>query len=196
MKAKPDSADLWSEAAQAVDALVREGLPPSHRELRDRLLPLADDLPVLGEAPAGFRHVLREIDTYLSTRPEPAGHAELVPSAEVQRVARLLKGSTVVLIGGARRREAQKALERAFGLRSLVWVETKEHQSLSTFEPVVARPEVKLVLLAIRWSSHAFGDVKLFCDRHDKPLVRLPGGYNPNQVAAQVVAQCSAELGG
>ena len=22
-----------------------------------------------------------------------------------------------------------------------------------------------------------------FCDRHDKPLVRLPGGYSPNQVA-------------
>jgi hypothetical protein len=52
-----------------------------------------------------------------------------------------------------------------------------------------------LVLLAIRWSSHAFGDVKQFCDRHGKPLVRLPGGYSPNQVAAQILAQGSEQLG-
>jgi hypothetical protein len=51
------------------------------------------------------------------------------------------------------------------------------------------------VLLAIRWSSHSFGDVKRSCDRHGKPMVRLPGGYSPNQVAAQILAQCSGRLG-
>ena len=56
------------------------------------------------------------------------------------------------------------------------------------------RPEVALVLLAIRWSSHAFGDVQHFCDRHGKPLVRLPGGYSTNQVAAQILAQSSNVL--
>jgi len=59
----------------------------------------------------------------------------------------------------------------------------------------IARPEVALVVLAIRWSSHSFGDVKLFCDKYGKPLVRLPAGYNSNQVAAQVLAQCSTRLG-
>jgi hypothetical protein len=59
---------------------------------------------------------------------------------------------------------------------------------------MVARPDVALVLLAIRWSSHAFGEVRHLCDRHDKALVRLPAGYSPNQVAAQILAQCSEQL--
>ena len=48
-----------------------------------------------------------------------------------------------------------------------------------------------LVVLAIRWSSHSFGDVKGYCDQYGKPLVRLPAGYNPNQVAVQVLSQAS-----
>ena len=76
-----------------------------------------------------------------------------------------------------------------------MWIETKEHQSITAFEPAIAEPELALVLLAIRWSSHAFGDVKQYCDRHGKPLVRLPGGYSPNQVAVQILAQCSEKLG-
>ncbi|WP_154673818.1 hypothetical protein [Singulisphaera acidiphila] len=80
------------------------------------------------------------------------------------------------------------------GLKELFWIETKEHQSIAAFEPAIARPDVALVLLAIRWSSHAFGDVKPYCERQGKLLVRLPGGYSPNQVAAQILAQCSEHL--
>jgi len=112
----------------------------------------------------------------------------------VKAVARLLGGKSVVLIGGSRRRGAQESLERAFALEDLVWIETKEHQAVAAFEPLIARRDVALVLLAIRWSSHSFRDVKPDCDRHDKPLVRLPGGYNPNQVAAQILSQCSGQL--
>ena len=42
--------------------------------------------------------------------------------------------------------------------------------------------------------THDMSAVKQFCDRHGKPLVRLPAGYNPNQVAAQILAQCSGQL--
>ena len=101
-----------------------------------------------------------------------------------------------MLIGGLRRPEAQGSLRAALGLKELIWIGTREHQSIRGFEAAVARPEVAVVLLAIRWSSHAFGDVKQYCDRHGKPLVRLPGGYSPNQVAAQILAQCSGQLGG
>ena len=114
----------------------------------------------------------------------------------MKEARRLLAGRSAVLIGGTCRHDAQRELEAALGLKELVWVETKEHQSVETFEPAVARPDVALVLLAIRWASHGFGDVKRSCDRHGKPLVRLPGGYSPNQVAAQIVAQCSGQLGG
>jgi len=134
-------------------------------------------------------------DRLLATRSSTAeSSVSHEPTAEVKAVARLLGGRSVVLIGGSRRPLAQESLESAFGLKELIWIETKEHQAVGGFEPLIARRDVALVLLAIRWSSHAFGDVKLLCDRHDTPLVRLPGGYNPNQVAAQVLSQCSGQL--
>jgi hypothetical protein len=160
---------------------------------------VVEDLPDRDDLPPGFRLVLREIDRFLAARashPAPGGPAAHEPTAEVKEARRLLGGRGVVLIGGVCRPDAHRALETALGLKALTWVETKEHQSVETFEPAVAGPDVAVVLLAIRWSSHAFGDVKRFCDRHGKPLVRLPGGYGPNQVAAQILAQCSDRLGG
>jgi hypothetical protein len=189
-----DEAD-WPALIEAVDALVADSIPPSSRDLREYLLPVLDDLPEREDFPRGFRLVLREIDRFLATRsaPSPAlGQPDT--SAQVQQVARLLTGKSIVLIGGSRRRDAQEAIKRLFGLESLVWLETREHQAVLTFEPVIARPDVALVLLAIRWSSHSFGEVRHLCERHGKPLVRLPGGYNPNQVAAQILAQCSEHL--
>ncbi len=187
----------WQAVVDAVEEMVKDGLPPSNREVRDLLLPVVDDLPDRDDLPAGFRLVLREIDRFLATRaPAPKAAAGYVAPAEVKEAARLLEGRSVVLIGGARRREAQAAMRRALGLKELIWIETKEHQSIESFEPVIARPEVALVLLAIRWSSHAFGDVRQYCVRHEKPLVRLPGGYGLHQVASQILAQCSDLLGG
>jgi hypothetical protein len=189
------NADDWLTIIDAVDAMIGAGVPPSNRELRDLLLPVIDEIPERDDLPAGFRLVLREIDRFLALRshlaPSPAVHA---PSSELSEAARLLRGRSVLLIGGNRRREAQEALRRSLGLAELVWLETKEHEAIAAFEPLVARLDIALVLLAIRWSSHAFGDVKLYCERHGKPLVRLPGGYNPNQVAAQILGQCSGQL--
>ena len=137
--------------------------------------------------------------------PHPPAPARLRPpeeatrgedwTAEVSEARRLLGGRGVVLIGGSCRPAAAAALRAALGTDDLTWIETKEHQSVASFASAIARPEVALVLLAIRWSSHSFGEVKRFCDRLGKPLVRLPGGYGPNQVAAQILAQCSHQLG-
>ena len=52
------------------------------------------------------------------------------------------------------------------------------------------------MLLAIRWSSHSFGDVRDYCERYGKLLVRLPGGYHPNQVAHQLLTQVGLRLRG
>jgi hypothetical protein len=113
---------------------------------------------------------------------------------QVRTAAKLLSGKSVLLIGGDDRPEARQALEAAFRLRELFWIETKVHESIDRFQHAIARPEVALVLLAIRWASHSFGDVKEFCERYGKPLVRLPGGYGPNQVAEQVLSQASGHL--
>ena len=186
----------WQAIIDLVEESIDDGIPPSNREIRELLLPVIDDLPDREDLPPGFRRVLREMDRYLATRiPTPKAGQAPVPPPEVKQAARLLEGRSVVLIGGIRRRESQEALRKALALKDLIWIETKEHQSIEPFEPVVARPDVGLVLLAIRWSSHAFGDVRQFCVRHGKPLVRLPGGYGPHQVAVQVLAQASEVLG-
>jgi hypothetical protein len=187
----------WQAVIEAVEEMVGEGVPPNSRELRELLLPVIDDLPDRDDLSPGFRLVLREIDHFLATRPpSPKATGVHGRASEVEEAARLLGGRSVVLIGGARRPDAQESLRNALRLKELIWLETKEHQAIEAFEPIIARPGVALVLLAIRWASHSFGEVRIFCDRYGKPLVRLPAGYNPNQVAAQILAQCSGQLGG
>jgi hypothetical protein len=189
----------WKKIITMVDELVQGGLPPSNTQLRELLAPVLDDLPDLDEAafPKNFQLVLREIDRSLAHAAaapvaETTSNREL--SAEVLRAREMLAGKAVVLIGGVERPPARDALRRAFGLSELIWVETREHESLDIFAPHIARPDVALVLLAIRWSSHSYGEARRFCDEYDKPLVRLPAGYNPNQVAIQVLSQCSDRL--
>jgi hypothetical protein len=80
-------------------------------------------------------------------------------------------------------------------LSNVEWVASSEHESYRNFESYISRRDVAAVLLLIRWSSHSFGKVKSLCDRHGKPLIRLPGGYNPNQIAAAILAQASNRLG-
>ena len=140
------------------------------------------------EIPDGFRRVLDEVDRYLATQGLPLNQ-RCALSAEVQRVAELYKGKTMVLIGGDRRPHAHEALRSAFCLKELIWVATRDHESNDLFLPYTSRPDVNVVLLAIRWSSHSYGDLKTICDRYGKEFYRLPAGYNPNQVAHQILQQ-------
>ncbi len=189
-----DRAYDWGKVIESADLLVTEGLPPSNIELRDLLLPVLDDIPDDVEMPKNFQLTLREIDRFLSSRPAKPDPAASVLSQEVRRVRDLLKGRAVVMIGGDRRPFSADAISDSFGLKELIWIETREHQTHTVFEPQVARPDVALVLLAIRWSSHSFGEVKEYCDKYGKPLVHLPAGYNPNQVAFHILHQVGERL--
>ena len=192
---RPDQAvEEWPRVVEMLDEVVADGLPPSSVELRDLLLPILDHLPD-DDLPSNVARVLREVDTYLATRPAEEGPpAPEPPSPEVAAVAGLLRGRELVLIGGHVRPEHEAALAEAFGLSGVRWLSTPEHTSFTVFEPDVARPEVAVVLLAIRWSSHDYAEVKRFCDRYDKPLVRLPRGYNRNQVAYEILRQAGHRL--
>jgi hypothetical protein len=158
------------------------------------LLPVFEDIPD-EPVPPNVELVLKEIDRYIETRPEADPPTRLQkPSAEVSRVADLLRGREVVLIGGQNRPNHKAALIKAFGLDDVRWICTPEHTSFTVFEPDVAAPEVALVLLAIRWSSHDYDSVRQYCEQYGKPLVRLPGGYNANQVAHHILAQAGDRL--
>jgi len=184
----------WHIVAIAFDELVRDGLPPSNIELRDLLLPVLDNMPDLDEAPGGFQRVLQEIERFLASRPIEPESIPQQPSAEIRQAARILNGRSALLIGGLARPAAKQALEDALGLKELIWFETREHESPTIFEPYIARPDVAVVILAIRWSSHIYGELKKVCQKYGKIFVRLPGGYNPNQVAHQIVQQAGGRV--
>lgn len=194
-EATPDE-HHWRRIVATVDDLIQQGIPPSNIELRDLLLPVLDEIPADLSISEPAQQVLDEIDRYLANRTDAPAEEDTTPvlTEEIKAIAHLLKGRSIVLIGGSRRPHAEAALVRTFGLEQVYWLETRPHQSYTEFGPYVARPEVALVLLAIRWSSHGFADVNEFCQRYDKPLVRLPGGYNPTQVAQQIVQQVRLEL--
>lgn len=117
-----------------------------------------------------------------------------ITTHEVEEVAALVGGRSIVFIGGHRRPESEQVLKEAFNLQDVIWIATKKHESVKRFEAQIARPDVAVVALLTRLSSHSFSGVREFCDRHAKPLVWLPGGYNKNAVAAQIMDQCSQRL--
>lgn len=187
--------DNWKRLMEVVEELLGTGVSPSNVELRELLLPVIEGVPDFEEMPKGFKLVLRETDTFLSNRPGAEAAAETFePSAEVKEAGRLLKDRCVVLIGGVPSPHSSEMLRRAMQLKELIWVDTQAHQSYEYFEPFIAQPDVAVVILAIRWSSHSYTEVRKFCDKYGKPLVRLPGGYNANQVASQILSQCSGRL--
>jgi len=183
------SEEDWKRVLGAVESLVNDGIPPSNTDLREMLVGIVDDMPDEMEGPPGFQRVLAEIDRYLATQLPPSAEITKEVSGEVQEVAKLLENKAILIIGGERRPHAYEALKSAFRLKELIWIATREHESVDQFEPYVARPDVTTVLLAIRWSSHSFGEARDFCRKHGKLFVRLPGGYNPNQVAHQILQQ-------
>lgn len=200
-----DGAD-WRSLRAAVDALLAAKVPPSDAALRETLLPLVEsDLELPPDymlENTGLRQVMDHVARYVeSSAPDvDARHGAGAPDPaaeygrEVAQAALLLRGRRVVMIGGEPRAPAKAALERAFGLSELDWLSAPAHSSFWNFEPAIARADTAVVLLMIRWSSHSFGEVRSICERYGKALVRLPAGYNPAQVAHQILEQCGAQL--
>lgn len=180
---------------RTVNDLVDCGLPPSNVEMRELLLAHLTLINQAKQKSPGLELVLREIERVINTSDKPRRSIpQTEPPREVTEVAELLKGRSIALIGGDCRPETKQAIEEAFGLKELVWVETRKGQSYQTFKPVVERDEVVVVLLAIRWVAHSYSEVIHFCKANGKPLVRLPAGYNPNQIASEILNQCGDRL--
>ena len=194
LESPEDRIDDWRILAETVDHLVLGGTPPSSLDIREPLLSLLDHIPQLDEPHPGFERALREIERYQASQPVETAPAPQRKDPLIEEATKLVSGRSVLVIGGVPSPLSRQALKEALSLREVYWPETREHQSIATFESEVARPDVCLVLLAIRWSSHSFGDVKPWCDQYDKPLVRLPRGYNASQVAKEILDQASERL--
>lgn len=198
-KADNVDSDQWAKVVDIVTTLVRDlDVPPSSVELRERILPVVELAPVDLTITDEFERVLESIDRYLADQDaaetRPVADDADASSPEVDEVRQLLRGRSVVFIGGMRRPANAERLEKAFELARLDWITTREHESTTSFESSVAKPDVAVVVLAIRWSSHSFEGVKDYCQKYDKPFVRLPGGYGVRQFAHQVLEQVGGQL--
>lgn len=195
VKESPSTAN-WPWIFKLIDEAITTGLSPADPGLRDLFLPVADLAPDDVEIPANVALVYREIDRHLAARPTDERPVPETPSQEVVKAAILLGGKEVALVGGLPRPLHQKAIIEAFDLRDLRWLAVPEPTLMSRFEADIARPEVALVLHAFRWSSADETALKELCDKYKKPLVRLPRGYNPNQIASELLRQAGDRLRG
>lgn len=184
--------------ADAVERLAQLGVRPSDPRIRDPLLEIADLLPDEIEQGGAFSEALRFADEHAARREAESrsdDRAAPPPTPEVVRARDLLSGKVAVLIGGTCRPRSRDALREGLGLSELRWITTRPHEPLSHFDAQARRDDVALVMLAIRWASHSFEDIKAVCDGAGTPFVRLPRGYGLNQVAREIVSQASESLG-
>lgn len=101
----------WKRISETVDRMVSDGLPVSNVELRDLLLPFVDTMPDAVAALPTMQRVLTEIDRYIASRPPSADAAPREqPTEAVLRVAKLLAGKSILLIGGEMRIDHKRAM--------------------------------------------------------------------------------------
>jgi hypothetical protein len=163
-------------------------LTAAHEEYGRLAAQLAEPQPARSERGARLRAVSApERDA----RPQPASRAS---ETLIERVARWLRGRSILFIGGERRPEYIERHTRAFGLREFIWATGDRGPTPAQFEADIARDDVAVVVLAIRWSRHSFGDIRQACQRHGKPLVRLRAGYNEHELARNIEEQAGARL--
>jgi len=184
----------WTQCAALADALLAQPSTPPERELRARVAELRTSCDARA-LPGGYVMLVRELES-ASRRGAQAAPTSAREPSDVERVAALLRGRALVVIGGLPRPEHARSLEEAFDLSEAVWLLSREHNpDLTALEPPIARADVALVLLLIRWIRHALNDVAALCEKHGKPMARIPGGYNPESLAPQILAQCGKRLG-
>lgn len=188
--------DDWLKVFSALEELLALGVKPSEVQLREELLPLVEARPLEIEVPPCWDRVVDEIDRAIALKEldesaKSGGRPTRERTLAVARVAEHLRGKRVVMVGGANRPLSRQALLDAFELADLDWITSREHSSNENFRASIAREETVLVLLLIRWSSHSYGGLKQMSDEYGKKFVNLPRGYNPAQVAEEILKQVS-----
>lgn len=175
----------WDWVFKLIDEAIQGGIAPSDPELRELVLPVLSAIPDDVPASGSVAQMFRDLDQYLSGRGGDDKSVEETPSPSVSKVASMLGGKEIVIIGGAARPAHQKALVEAFDLSGLRWVSAPDVSS--PFADDVQRTEVAMVLYSPRWSGLELNTVKDVCERAKKPFVVLSRGLGPNQVASDIV---------
>lgn len=183
---------LWAGIDEVVAELVRGGMKPSNAGLREALgglTPPSTFTP--GEALA---LALRESVRAAGAHQQHDEDDDDPSTPEVALARQLLDGKRALLIGGEAREPQRLELEQRLGLRELIWLSTRDHESVARYEDWIRRPDVDLVLRLVRLTNHAHGELQDMAKRHGKIFVNLKAGYGVNRVAHDVLEQASERL--
>lgn len=108
-----------------------------------------------------------------------------------RRVREVLRGTTVVIVGGDERRAHTERLCQAFELRGLLWVPTRvSDASPERFASVVAHDGIVLVvaLLGLLRHQHTH-DLRDLCKQFAVPYLSYWRSPHPRGLAAAIVTQ-------
>lgn len=85
-------------------------------------------------------------------------------------------------------------LEQALGLKTLAPLAIQDLSDAESVRALVAALETDLILLGVRLESEAYSALKQVCASRELLFVRLPDGFDPEQVAKQVLRQVGWRL--
>jgi hypothetical protein len=191
-----DTSEDWQTVRSVLLKLRTARVSPGDPRLTAALAPVADGEPgdlatdsFLVECLARARPARDDDD--VDDAPEPSRPW----SENVAAVRAMLRGKRMVVIGGEHRTTAVERLRRAFDLDAVDWVELVEHGSGAPMRAPIARPDTAVVVVCIKLTGHLHAEEAQEAARAaGKPLVILKAGYNPEQIAHNIIAQASRKL--
>lgn len=177
-----------------VEDLLDLGLEPDDTRLRDALRGLSiESFPTDAPAGPGVRTVFAATAGDLDIQTQ--GSIEPRWSTRVAEARELLKGSSIVVVGGERRPDAVDRLKDAFALANVEWMSLTEHASAAPLRAPIMRRETRLVVVLTKLTGHLHADeARAYAREAGVPFVTMPAGYNPEQVAEQVLVQAGERL--
>jgi hypothetical protein len=186
----------WSALDSALDQAIKVGLYASNTELCDLMLNLPENSPESFPQSSGAELVQREMKLREKNRcgaPAPSTK-ERPEGEELLRARALVKGKTLLMIGGEARADAVRSLEEKLRFKEVVWKETHAHRPIEPLQLEISKDEIDIVAVLVRFGDHAFSTLRKTANRHGKVFLHLPAGYNPNQVAHQIIEQADRQL--
>lgn len=173
----------------AISGLGALAIAPEDRRVRERLQSIARIAVDVGELPLLARAV------NCTTENRSSESRTRAFSSAVMRVRDMLRGSVLVIVGGERRQDAVDRLVEAFEIRGVEWIVLNEHTTAAPLHAPIARADVLVVAVLIKLTGHQHSDEAAAAARiAGKALVRIPAGYSPEQIAAQILEQASDRL--
>ncbi|MCL4221589.1 MAG: hypothetical protein KJZ65_09475 [Phycisphaerales bacterium] len=177
-----------------VEDLIELGVAPDDPLLREALRHLSSE--TFPQAAPASESVLGIIaDNPDSTESKVEGSLEPRWSARVAEARGLLEGSSIVVVGGERRPDAVDRLKEAFSLQNVEWMSLTEHGSAEPLRAPIMRRGTRLVVVLTKLTGHLHADeARAYAREAGVPIVTMPAGYNPEQVAEQVLIQAGERL--